>query len=945
MNQSNPLPNRQFELRPGHWMLFFTLAGLALRLQRLNFQPLWGDEGWSFYFAGQSLPQLLALTAADIHPPLYYTLLKIWLFIVGPGPEEARFLSVIFGAALIPVVAVLGQRLFDGRVGATAAAVTALMPLAVYYSQEVRMYGLVTLLGAMSVYSFIRATQTRQVSKTWRVSTAKWSLIYVATTTAALYTMYYAIFIPLLQLLYLLATHWQQKDRQTDRPIWPMFSLFLYVGLLYLPWVIYAGPRLISYVQNKRAVEGYLPYNLIRFLGDHVVAFSLGHLPASLQGYVWVALPFALIAALGLVAVLLRRQNSLYLYLYLLLPLVAGYLINQTFPFTPPYYERTLLLAAPAYWLLIAAGLIWLWDRQYLLVGTAVLAMLLVVAVSLLSFFTLPRYSLQDYRPLLADIAARATPADTLLASYQWQLGFYQAYLPSPRPTLFAVPGWGEGWAGEAGQARRERDLTGLLAESPRLWFPAHQALGHQWEDETEADIAKLGYPARLEWYSPETKLTLAGGAAPLVDGPVANFENLLALTGARVGSGPYQAGRDIVPVELTWQKQGHLGSEHRVSLRLVDAAGRTWATRDSHPRAGQAYFTDLSNGETLTDRHGLLIPAGTPPGRYRLLLSVRRVHDDRPLDLLDSAGQPQGAELQLTEIEVSVPDPPVGPAALPVQFETNAAFGQAVRLVGYSLGAGPFKAGESLPLTLFWESLRDQPGPLTVFVELRAAAGQQVVWAEQPPIWPSPNWRQGDTLRDPHDVRLPPALSPGHYTLAVGLLDDNGARLPVDQADAVLLTTVTIIDRPRTFEPPLPQFPLAANFGDQASLVGLDLPQAQVKAGESLPLTLYWQAAGTFDKNWTVFVHLIDHNGQIVSQQDQTPGGGQFPTTGWLPGEYLVDPYTLHIPADTPAGREAYRLEIGLYDPNDFSRLPRLEAGQIAGDHLILESWPITVE
>ncbi len=945
MSRYRRCPNRQFELRPGHWLLFFTLAGFALRLQRLNFQPLWGDEGWSFYFAGQPLPQLLALTAADIHPPLYYTLLKVWLFIIGPGPEEARFLSVILGTALIPVVAVLGQRLFDRRVGATAAAVTALMPLAVYYSQEVRMYGLVTLLGAMSVYAFSRVTQPCQLSKVSSRTPAKWSFLYIVSTTAALYTMYYAIFIPLLQLLYLLVIYFQQKDHRARRPIGLVFTLFIYVGLLYLPWVIYAGPRLVSYVQNKRVVEGYLPYNLIHFLGDHVVAFSLGHLPAPLQGYVWAALPFALVAALGFVAGLLRRRTSLSLYLYLLLPLLAGYLINQIFPFTPPYYERTLLLAAPAYWLLIAAGLIWLWDRQYLLVGTVVLAMLLVVAVSLLSFFSLTRYPHQDYRPLLADIAARATPADTLLASYQWQLGFYLAYLPSPRPTFFVVPGWGEGWAGEAGQPRRQNDLAGILARSPRLWFPAHQALGHQWEDETEVDIANLGYPARLEWYSPETKLTLAGGAATLADAAAANFGNLLRLTEARVGQAQYQAGRDIVPVELTWQKEQHLGSDHRVSLRLVDGAGRTWASRDSHPRAGQAFFTDLANGEILADRHGLLISAGTPPGRYRLLLSVRRVHDARPLDLLDSAGQPQGAELQLAEVEVTVPDPPVGLAALPVQYETNTPFGQAVRLVGYSLGDGPFKAGESLPLSLFWASLVDQPGPLTVFVELRDSVGQQVVWHEQPPIWPGPNWRRGDTLRDPHDVRLPPLLPPGQYELAIGLLDSTGIRLPAGQDDEVRLTAVTTIDRPHTFAPPSPQIPLAANFGDRARLVGLDLPQTRVKAGESLPLTLHWQASATFDKNWTVFVHLIDGDGRLVTQQDQTPGDGQFPTRGWLPGEYLADPYTLHIPADTPAGHQAYRLEVGLYDPNDFSRLPRLEAGQIAGDHLILESWPITVE
>jgi 4-amino-4-deoxy-L-arabinose transferase-like glycosyltransferase len=969
MSQKRQPRHPQLKIRAGHWMLLFTLLGFGLRVQELSFQPLWGDEGWSFYFATQALPQLVALTAIDIHPPLYYLLLKGWLLIAGTGPEEARFLSVIFGVALIPVVGMLGRRTFDSRVGAAAAAMTALMPLAVYHSQEVRMYGLVTLLGAMSVYAFSRVAPPlvrlspptlstgRDVSspspgegargRAKSSQRQKWSVAYVLTTTAALYTMYYAVFIPLFQLVYLLLAYAGQKTGQRRPPIWPTLRLFLTMGLLYLPWVIYAAPRLVSYIQNKRAVEGYLPYNIIRFFGDHLVAFSLGHLPPALQSFLWTALPFVILAALGFLAMLLwPRRPYLYLYLYLFLPLIGGYAINQIFPFTPLYYERTLLLAAPAYWLFIAAGLIWLWDRQYLLVGTAVLAMLLVVTVSLTAFYATPRYPHQDYRPLLSDIAARATPEDTLLASYQWQLGFYQAYLSDPRPRLYPVPGWGEGWAGPDGQTQLRADLADIFDQSARLWFPAHQALGHQWEDEAEVAIGALGYPALLEWYSPETKLTLAGSeAASLKELPSANFGNLLHLRSARAGHDLYQAGRGIVPVELVWQKKNNLGSEYRVNLRLVGPAGRSWASRDSHPQAGQSHFTDLSIGDTISDRHGLLIPAGTPPGQYRLLLSVRRVSDAHPLDLLDSNGQPLGAELFLTDIEVSRPAPPVGPAALPVQVQTDATFDRAARLVGFSLGRSPYKAGEPLPVNLFWESLAGDQQPLTVFLELKELNGQQILWREQPPVWPSSEWRQGDLLRDPHDLLLPPTLPPGSYRLGVGLLDAHRNRLPVGRGEDQLLTTVTTIDRPHIFEPPGQEIVMAVSFGDQAQLVGLDLPRRRVKAGEELPLTLYWQALNSFDKNWTVFVHLLDQDGQIVSQQDQIPGGGQFPTTGWVPGEFLTDPYNLRIPADTPPGQAAYHLEIGLYDANDFSRLPVIEAGEIAGDHIFLKNWPITIE
>jgi len=119
------------------------------------------------------------------------------------------------------------------------------------------------------------------------------------------------------------------------------------------------------------------------------------------------------------------------------------------------------------------------------------------------------------------------------------------------------------------------------------------------------------------------------------------------------------------------------------------------------------------------------------------------------------------------------------------------------------------------------------------------------------------------------------------------------------------------------------------------------------VKAGEPLPLTLYWQAIAPFDKNWTVFVHLTDSEGHIVSQQDQIPGGGQFPTTSWLPDEFLVDAYNIYIPPDTPPGDEAYLLEIGLYDAaaSDFARLHVTAPPEAINDHIVLDRWPITIK
>ena len=184
-----------------------------------------------------------------------------------------------------------------------------------------------------------------------------WSIAYIITMTAALYTMYYAAFIFLFHLLYILLSVLKKIRRpelvdavaQEASPsarflgmpyfIWPDLRQFIMVGLLYLPWLSYAGLSTFNYVINKRVVENYLPLNFIRFFGDHFVAFSLGHLAPDLLPYVWAALPFVVVASIGFMASLFsQRKPTIYLYLYLFIPLLSGYCHQSTFSFHPTLF-------------------------------------------------------------------------------------------------------------------------------------------------------------------------------------------------------------------------------------------------------------------------------------------------------------------------------------------------------------------------------------------------------------------------------------------------------------------------------------------------------------------------------------------------------------------------------------------------------------------------------
>ena len=900
----------------------FILIGFGLRVMRLSFQPLWGDEGWSFYFATLPWPDMLAKTAADIHPPLYYALLHLWLQGAGGGPEVARFLSVGWGTLLIPVGYCLGRWLEKDRqpgpIGLAVAGVISVAPMAIYYSQEVRMYGLVTLLGAVSTLLFVRLLDGRRG--------AFWP--YSLITTFILYTHYYGLFIP--------ACHgwvWLIRYRRIPKqPRTDLLKAMIGAGLLFLPWVIYSWSQLAHYVENKVTVEGYHSLGLGEFLNSYLTTFSLGHLSDRLQPLHWGALGFVLLAFGGGVALWRSRSGGWYLIpLYLLVPLICGWLVNLISPFTPRYFERTLLIAAPAWWVLVAVGLVRLGRKQVLLGGLVASLLLGANIVNLLDFYGLPRYPEADYRPLLATVSAIAGEDDVLLASFQWQLGYYHAYLPDPHPQLVSVPGWGQIWGRDP--ARMAADLEILLAHT--VWFPAHQTLGRAWEIEAEAILAQQGYPALQTWYNTTTKLSVIGGRAEIQPGPSVNFGNLLQAQINMPTSTEFEAGRGIIPVEITWRKLANLGSEHRVTLKLVDAAGEIWATRDSLPRAAQTSFTDLSVGESLIDHHGLLIPAGTPPGRYQLLLGVTNQVTESPLDLIDAAGQPQGVDAPLMEIIVIPPTTPINPVALPVQTRHEAVFEGALKLVGYSLSSRQIRSGEGLVVNLFWQGLAsDLPGLIT-FVQLQDEAGNALALTERPPTYPTHLWTNQTVLRDLHKLQLPATIPQGTYRLAAGVLQVDKSRLQTASGDQVILGEISVQTRPHDFTPPQPQVTLAADFSGKAKLIGYDLDHPQdLKPGDTLNLTLYWQGQAEFERNWTVFAHLVDAEDKIWGQRDQIPGDGEFPTTSWVPDEYIVDTRQITLNADVPPG--VYSLRVGFYDAHspDFERLSVAN-----GDSVILET------
>jgi hypothetical protein len=113
--------------------------------------------------------------------------------------------------------------------------------------------------------------------------------------------------------------------------------------------------------------------------------------------------------------------------------------------------------------------------------------------------------------------------------------------------------------------------------------------------------------------------------------------------------------------------------------------------------------------------------------------------------------------------------------------------------------------------------------------------------------------------------------------------------------------------------------------------------PGEGVRAGQTISITLTWHALERVppDRNWTVFLHLVDDAGEIVTEHNSIPQGGQMPMPLWTPGDWLEDTHPLVIPADLPAG--AYTLRVGLYRPwqRDPRKGHRQEVWNAQGEHI----------
>jgi 4-amino-4-deoxy-L-arabinose transferase-like glycosyltransferase len=239
-------------------------------------------------------------------------------------------------------------------------------------------------------------------------------------------------------------------------------------------------------------------------------------------------------------------------------------------------------------------------------------------------------------------------------------------------------------------------------------------------------------------------------------------------------------------------------------------------------------------------------------------------------------------------------------------------------QLEAFHTGAA-VKPGAALPVTLHGYGLATAAVPQTVVVEIIGRERQLIGRAET-----SLQWQAASTSQLQVEVPVAADAKPVRAVVRVGLLDGNGDWQPAASASQrildppVALTTVKVA--PVTPVAAVPQHTAHANFDDQIALLGYDLNAAN----DSLALTLYWQALAPLAHDYTVFVHLLDSGGRLITQDDGQPVDGHYPTTIWEGGEVVADDRLLALPFGVTG---PFRLAVGIYRLDNLARMPVYDA------------------
>ncbi len=619
--------------------------GFGLRMFQLSAASLSGDENWPWALAQKPIPGWLHAIAVDDHPPLYYFILRPWTAVAGPSELAYRIISVFAGVLTIAVLYRLGARLFGRRAGLVAAALLALSPQHVDFSQEARMYALLTGLclgAALCLWQALRSSG-RRVWLAW--------LGYLLLMSGAIHTHYFGwLFWSAAVACVMLFTR--------GRKLVAALAAQAVTALTFVPWTLYANVASRTGAPSGQGLYTPDTTTLVKMLDG---TFNLAGTTGSSYWLLLGTVATAGLAGLGIWLAWRRRyaRGSLaFAVVHVAVPVVLTIGLSiysysvwyRLFGAGDTKAYRYLMPLLPWGCLLVGAGLALMRPRA--LAYAALALTLSLEGFPTARYLLEPLHGKSDYRNMVNAMLAQRETGDGVFLLGDTQGGLFPYYAPGVPFSLFAPDAQLQTTSLEEYQA----DIMRRAQPYTRLWVLVYGNLStYDPGDVVGNQLSQFGFITSRQWFQVgELRLyTLDHSGQAAYTPRDATVGGIIQCAGVNISPQTVRAGENV-NLTIYWKATAPITDKLVVFSHVLSAEGMWVAGTDGEPAAGSRPTTAWTVGEIVIDRRSIALPQDLAPGTYTLQAGFVPYGDpNRRLPVTGANAQPGGDAVWLGTLEV----------------------------------------------------------------------------------------------------------------------------------------------------------------------------------------------------------------------------------------------------------------------------------------------------
>lgn len=354
------------------------------------------DEAQSLFQVSRDVGGTLYAVAQDVHVPGYHLLLQAWTFVFGNDIVPARFLSLGFFLAIIPMVYILGKLVFNHKVGLYAALLVTVSPFMQWYGSEARMYSMLAFMTVLHYYFFIKVYEEGR--------TRQW-IGYILVAILGLYTHYFFGFVLLTEALFYLLYR-----RSFPKGSLKKFIVSAVVALgAFAPWLLYV--RSLGTASNTQpSLTSPSSGDVFNTYTQFLFGFQVDAMNTVIVS-LWPVV--VLLAFFALQKNHKITQQAVFFVLAAVIPVIAAFVISVTI--RPFYLSRYLIVSLPPLVILLA----WIFSTYPLKVRRILQTALVAITLGLLAIQVLnPQTPVkEDYSVAVGYLNQQVTAQDVVVVA------------------------------------------------------------------------------------------------------------------------------------------------------------------------------------------------------------------------------------------------------------------------------------------------------------------------------------------------------------------------------------------------------------------------------------------------------------------------------------------------------------------------------------------------